>query len=350
MKDSDITGTYRRYRSSHRKGREYEIQNIVSMACHRTAATKNSAMDQEEERVTALFKIYQQQRDPHRDEILEKVMDAARERIQLRKKRQPENPVGAFFNASRQLLEKLRNKLFTAAPVSGWRIAAPALVLLVAVVLLSPQLLKKDVAQWNYADNGIPPALIEQASQLTSSIQRSPAVNFGFSTTTDPTSIAFKVGIITTDLYILDSAGQLDRARKIAQKIPQIVRKDATTLPLLSSLDKLNSLNSKQVRAIGAALEQRYAEDKQQAMFLFGKWLEATLLATTAVEKGAEPELLSDLLAQWQKKEKQGTLQLSPATAKLVTGLNGTTLSTPPLPGEIRKLQQQLIRIKAALQ
>lgn len=360
MKDSDIINTYKKYQSSRMADSEDEIMRIVAIAhkkrSERTVDKMAQTAKSDEEHITKLFNSYQQQRDPHREEITATVMAAARQKIQQRKS--PDSASifqfgKSFFRSLQRIMAALRNRLTETKPAFHWQIATPALALIAVVTILVPQLTDRDASVQSYADHGVSSELLKQAPQLVTAIQyATPMAGFGFSDVIDPPSAAFQLGTMTTDLYLVHAANDSNAASATTINIQRVISRSGIGDVLLPSLENLNkaAANSEKALAIAHDLEQYFSGHKQEAMFKFGKWLEATLLATQAATDGASSQPLKALMMQWQQDGKNSTLDIPSPISRLVTDLENIIVTGEPAFDEVRKLRQQLLQIKAALQ
>ncbi len=357
MKDLDAVRLYREYQSSRTPGMEEVIAPVLELARSRRSAGKGETA---ERYLPELFRDhFPHTADPEREGSIAIIMEAAKRRSRTGSpvpgspSRDPGTGIVARVRyAARAVVEKLAGD----GPAPGWRMAAPAMALAVVVTILLS--LPDDRSRVQIHDAwGVPSVVVTYAPQLAPSIGPArPMAGFGFSGTVDGPSAAFQLGVMATDLYVLEASGNRQEASAILTGILQLAPQtgvDASLLVAAGSQQEppmAQGTVSEQTKAIVHALEQQLDKQGWITMFRFGMWLEATLLAVDRLHEGADSQPLKLLLELWRESGKELTPSVSPPIAGLISDLDRLATPADPLSVETGKLRQRLLQIRSALQ
>ncbi len=349
MKKPEIDKLYQEYRSSRSPDQGADIRNIVSMSRQKRTPSEREVAGDAKEPVTALFKTWQAQRDPRREEHIAGILAAIRRQREQRSHRPSPSAVGRLLERWRMMLDALQTKFGKLLPQPGWQIAVPALILVAVLTIVLPRPGWMGKSEHGYASNGIPTTLLTQASRLAKRVQPPPpSASFGFSDTEKPANAAFRLGIMTTDLYLLAASSRENPAADA------IIERMLETLPSLgvdaTGLSSANEKGNSSPNQVARAVDQLLGTHQQAAMFRLGKWVETTLLTIEAIQDHPSPDnqrLLEELSAQWRKEGKIGIPEPSPAVSRLMTRLDD--MAAKPTPEGIRQYHRLLRKIKAAL-
>ncbi len=354
MKKPDIDKLYKQYQTT--RIPEENIRDVIARA-HRKGKgerSNKSSNDQiskdDMEPVTNLFRNWQRQRNPNREEQIANILAEARKRNE-RRRQQRDSTVTNPSRQGRLFLNYLQEMFRGISSSPGWQMAIPALILIVVFTITLPQLEWQENKGGNFVQNGIPAALVARADRAAAQIQTSaPPAGFGFSgdSAADPVSTAFQLGVLVTDLHLLVAAGEDEKGILVAQRIRQILQQPERDI----SRHPVKPVTISHPEQLMQQLDQLYSNHPQEAMFRFGKWLESSLLTTGIMQEEILPDdrqLLKTLLEQGRKVGSNSALQIPSDINRLMSRLHERTESTEPSPEGIRSLHRLLMQIKAAL-
>ncbi len=347
MKKPDVASLYEKYRASRQADTEVGIQRILTAARKGESGIPPDSREPESagEQVTSLFRTWQEQRDAEREARIRAIVTVARERRQGPSLRSRPLWIASLLKRVRSWLDVAEGQSTGWFAGQGWQVAVPTLLLIAAVTLVLPRLEWWDGKPPGYASDGIPASLLARAPRAVPLIQPSlPSTSFAFAGTNDPGGTAFRLGVVTTDLYLFAAA---DRSRDLEPIFGQIERELA-----LLGLAPLGDEELREPGVIARTLDRRFSGHPQETMFRFGKWLEGTLLATAMMLEESTLEnrrLLEDLLGRWREEDGNQVAQSSPAVSRLIRRLEEATPPADASSEQLRRYRRLLAQVKATL-
>ena len=368
--EKNVLSLYSAYKNS-RKNSE-PSSNQVKMVNRDSANLDDVALDERQTRAVKLYQSYQQQRIDQRETNIQDIVTFAEnwhaQQQAVNNAQHTESISLSVSSIVRAFGEKF-SKWVSTFSAPQWQAAAAAVVLGAAIVIVFQ--IDSDKSS-DYLSQLTPQQsqLVAANKTVAQNIQINFSNPFGFTQTQQPHQIAFRFGVLSTDLLVLGQSANTDKFQMMIKELNSLTNlsKQEKIGLAFASLQKLIR-TTKQESEGSSAVENAVNQFMQQLdnvmlssshsnEYNFGQWIEFTLLATYLPEN-LRYDTLSGFLSDYNQKQfvKQLSKEQNPSTIKIVSDLDGVVIDTQNASSktreiydkQLRDLREKLIQVKAVL-